>query len=74
MLFRSGWAKQAAPAAVRERGREAFAELFRWFEQGKLRPRTYRRLPLENFVEALDLVRNRQVLGKISLTIGDQRD
>ncbi|MET4698171.1 NADPH2:quinone reductase [Constrictibacter sp. MBR-5] len=61
------WGKTRASAAKRARVRELYAEMFALFEQGKLAPLTYRSLPLDRFAEALRLVENRSVMGKIVL-------
>jgi NADPH2:quinone reductase len=45
----------------------SFEQLFRWFEEGKLRPHVSHRLPLSQAVEALKLVQGRKSTGKIVL-------
>ncbi len=46
------------------------AELFRWYTEGKIRPRVTARLPLEKAADALKLIGDRKVVGKVVLTIG----
>ncbi len=46
------------------------AELFRWYTEGKIRPRVTARFPLEQAGEALKLVERREVRGKAVLMIG----
>ena len=49
---------------------ESFAQLFRWFEQGKLKPHVSHRLPLSEVAQALDLLKTRKSTGKVVLTTG----
>jgi len=53
-----------------ETNRKNFAELFRWHEEGKLRPHISHRFPLARAAEALDAIVNRQVIGKAVITMG----
>ena len=55
---------RAAPA----KNAENVAELLRWFAEGKLRPHIFASYPIERFSEALDLVMERSVQGKVVLT------
>jgi len=48
------------------------AELFAWFEQGRLKPHISAEYPLERFAEALDVVMERAVKGKVVLTMRGQ--
>lgn len=45
------------------------AELFSWFEQGRLRPHISAEFPLTRFDEALDMVMERRAKGKVVLTM-----
>lgn len=45
------------------------AELFQWYTEGKIRPRVTARFPLEKAGEALALMQDRKVLGKVVLTV-----
>jgi NADPH2:quinone reductase len=45
-------------------------QLERWFQEGKLKPHVSETLPLERAVEALTRMANRQVMGKLVLTMG----
>ena len=47
--------------------RRSFTQLFRWFQEGKLRPHVSHRLPLERAGEALQLLQQRQSTGKVVL-------
>ena len=47
------------------------AELFAWFEAGKLRPHISATYPLESYAEALDAVMERTARGKVILTMGE---
>ncbi len=50
--------------------RQSFAQLFRWFEEGKLRPLVSGQFDLKDASRALDLLRQRKAIGKIVLTTG----
>lgn len=45
------------------------AELFQWYTEGKIRPRVTARFPLEKAVDALKMLEDRKVLGKVVLTV-----
>ena len=46
-----------------------FADLFRWFEQGKLKPHVSHRLPLGRAAEAFELLQSRKATGKVVVEI-----
>lgn len=48
---------------------QSVARLFRWWEEGLLRPHISHRLPLERAAEALQLLRDRAATGKVVLEI-----
>jgi len=48
---------------------QSFQQLFRWFEQGKLKPHVSHRLPLTQVAEALGLLKTRKSTGKVVLTV-----
>ena len=50
--------------------RQSFAQLFRWFEQGKLKPHVSEKVDLKDAARALDLLRQRKSTGKVVLTMG----
>ena len=52
-----------------ETNRKNFEQLFRWFEEGKLKPSISHRFPLERTVEALDAIVRREVVGKAIITV-----
>ena len=47
--------------------RASMETMFRWFEEGKLRPTTSHRFPLVDYAAALDAVLARQAIGKVVL-------
>ena len=47
----------------------SYQQLFRWFEEGKLKPHVSHRLPLAEVAEALRLLKTRQSTGKVVLTV-----
>ena len=48
---------------------ENFADLFAWYEAGRLHPHVSESFPLERYREALDVVMNRRAQGKVALTV-----
>jgi NADPH2:quinone reductase len=46
-----------------------FADLFRWFEQGRLKPHVSHRLPLGRAAEAFELLQQRKATGKVVVEI-----
>jgi NADPH:quinone reductase len=49
---------------------ESFQQLFRWYEEGKLKPHVSHRLPLAEVAQALELLRTRKSTGKVVITTG----
>ncbi|WGS19902.1 MULTISPECIES: NADPH:quinone oxidoreductase family protein [unclassified Bradyrhizobium] len=66
--FYMAWGKSKANAALREKVRVLFDELFVLYEVGKLRAPIDRSLPLAKFADAMRSVESREVIGKIVLT------
>jgi NADPH2:quinone reductase len=52
-----------------ETNKQNFAQLFRWFDEGKLKPVISKRYPLEKGGEALRAIVNREIVGKAVITI-----
>jgi NADPH2:quinone reductase len=50
--------------------RQSFAQLFRWFEEGKLKPHVSEKVDLKDAGRALELLRQRKSTGKVVLTMG----
>jgi len=48
---------------------DSFAQLFEWFDDGRLKPHVSHALPLEKANEALELLRSRKSTGKVVVTI-----
>jgi NADPH:quinone reductase len=48
--------------------RQGYAQLFRWFEEGKLKPHTSHTFDLAHVASALDSLRQRKSTGKVVLT------
>lgn len=55
--------RERAPDHVRE----VQQELFRWYEEGKIKPHVMAKYPLRDYVQALRAVRDRAVTGKVVL-------
>src|SRR5436190_8499823 len=47
--------------------RDSYKTLFRWFEEGKLKPRVSHQIELANVAEAMELLRQRKATGKVVL-------
>lgn len=65
--FYMAWGKSRADAALREKVRILYDELFALYEGGKIRAPVDRALPLARFADALHSVESREVIGKIVL-------
>ncbi len=52
-----------------EENARAFAQLFDWYAQGRLRPHISQSFPLERYREALDAVMQRRAQGKVALLV-----
>jgi len=52
-----------------EENTRAFAQLFDWYAQGRLRPHIAQSFPLERYQEALDVVMHRRAQGKVALLV-----
>lgn len=52
-----------------DRNAEYIAELFRWYTEGKIRPRVTAHFPLERAAEALKLIEERKAQGKVVLMV-----
>ena len=64
--FYWGSYRKHAPDLIKEQ----FAQLFEWFEAGKLKPHVSHRLDLARAGEALELLSSRKSTGKVVLTTG----
>lgn len=56
-----------------EKVRRVQAELFRMYEEGKLKPHVMAAYPMQDHRQALAVVRDRKVVGKVVLLMGDQK-
>jgi len=52
-----------------KRNAEHVAELFRWYTEGKIKPRVTATFPLEQAADALKLIEARKATGKVVLTV-----
>jgi len=50
--------------------RSSFAQLFKWFEEGKIKPHVSLQFPLEQCGDALEALRTRRSTGKVVLVTG----
>ncbi len=62
-----GWARQAPSLGITDRVRSAFAQMLGWAADNKLRPETYRTFALADFRQALEMISQRQVIGRVAL-------
>ena len=75
MLFRSGfnygnfigWGRADERKRHEPRVREAMSKMFEWYEQGKLKPETSHRFPLQRYRDAFAAVMERRSMGKVVL-------
>jgi len=71
--YYNGWGRPGEtvdPVDIERRRKlvlEALAEMFAWFEQGKLTPRVAGHFPLAEWVQAFRLIEDRKVVGKAAL-------
>src|SRR5262245_1621365 len=49
--------------------RQSYAQLFRWFDEGKLKPHVSEQLELSKVAQAMDLLRQRKSTGKVVLIL-----
>jgi len=60
-----GWSPDDVRYQYEDRMRAGMAELFRWYEEGKLKPTVHRVYPLEGYREAMAEVLGRQAIGRV---------
>jgi NADPH2:quinone reductase len=63
--YHFGWGRCPPLQSNDARMRAAYARLFQWVQQGKVRPRVHAVLPLEEFRAALDMITSRSVVGRV---------
>jgi NADPH2:quinone reductase len=52
-----------------DRGRENMAAIWKWAEEGKVRPRIHAEVPLTDWRRAFEMMRSREVVGKVSIVM-----
>lgn len=52
-----------------ERGRENVAAIWKWAEEGKVRPRIHAEVPLTDWRRAFEMMRAREVVGKVAIVM-----
>lgn len=52
-----------------ERGRENQAAIWQWAEEGRVRPLVHGEVPLSDWRRAFEMMRDRQVVGKVAITL-----
>lgn len=60
-----GWGRHPVPPGNDAKLRQAYAQLFEWTAQGKIRPRVHATLPLSEFKTALHMIAGRQAIGRV---------
>lgn len=63
-----GWGRQPRTDADAVAVDAAMAQMFAWYAEGKLRPRTHATLDLADFADGLAIVEERRAIGKVVLT------
>ena len=64
-----GWGPQGDRQAFDAKLAAVFAQMNRWFAQGRIKPTATLTFPLEQYREAMTAVRNRQSIGKVALVM-----
>ncbi len=52
-----------------DRGRENMAAIWKWAEEGKVRPRIHAEVPLADWRRAFEMMRSREVVGKVAIVM-----
>jgi NADPH2:quinone reductase len=52
-----------------DRGRENMAAIWKWAEEGKVRPRIHAEVPLAEWRRAFEMMRGREVVGKVAIVM-----
>lgn len=52
-----------------DRGRENQAAIWKWAEQGRVRPRIHAEVPLTDWRRAFEMMRSREVVGKVAIVM-----
>ncbi len=52
-----------------DRGRENMAAIWKWAEEGKVRPRVHAEVPLADWRRAFEMMRGREVVGKVAIVM-----
>jgi NADPH2:quinone reductase len=60
-----GWSPDDVRYQYEDRMRAGMAQMFAWFEEGKLKPTVHKAYPLEGFREAMADVLGRQAIGRV---------
>ncbi|HYG43345.1 MAG TPA: NADPH:quinone oxidoreductase family protein [Bordetella sp.] len=60
-----GWGRHPVAPSNDARLRLAYAQLFEWVLQGRLKPRAHAILPLSEFKSALQMIASREVIGRV---------
>lgn len=63
--YHFGWGRHAPLPDNDSRMRAAYAQLFEWVQQGKLKPRAHALMPLSDFRTALEMITSRSVVGRV---------
>jgi NADPH2:quinone reductase len=62
-----GWGRQPRHAGDIARLQAGMQEMFRWYEAGQIKPLTHATYDLADFAAGMDIVANREVVGKVVL-------
>ncbi len=67
-----GWSPDDVRHRYADRLRDSMAQLFRWFEEGRIDPHISHTFPLEGFREAMQAVLGRQATGRVALVMDEE--
>ena len=65
-----GWSPNDIRYEVEDRMRAGMAQLFAWFEEGRLKPHVEQTFPLEGFRDAMAAVLGRRAVGRVAIVMG----
>ena len=69
MGYYMGWSPKDVRHQYADRMREMMAQLFAWFDEGRLNPRVAQVFPLDDFQAAMAMVLGRQAIGRVAIVM-----
>ena len=69
-----GWSPDDVRLEMAPRMQQAMAQLFRWFEEGRINPHIHATFPLDDFQQAMAAVLGRQSIGRVAVVMGEEAE